>query len=137
MTAMLGREDHASWLNEYTPGWDEAGEAELAPRVAEYAAETEFPQVFEDTVGGLDGSEDPADPLEERSGALFADEGLPSESPHAGGDGRGTDMQTLSDETQTAIKKAREMTRAMLEDDETADNDERDETDVNDNDNNA
>jgi hypothetical protein len=137
MTAMLGREDHASWLNEYTPGWDEAGEDELAPRVAEHAAEREFPQVFEDTVGGLDESEDPGDPLEERSGALFADEGRSPVHNHADAGDAATTTQPLSDEARTAIKEAREMTQAMLEDDETTAKTEDDEAEVNDDDNNA
>jgi hypothetical protein len=74
-TAVLGDDEHEAWLDEHAPGWAEAGEAELAPRVAEHAPEGEFAQVFEDTAGGL-GEPDPTDPPEERSGALFDDEGV-------------------------------------------------------------
>jgi hypothetical protein len=130
MTAMLGREDHADWLDEHTPGWNEAGEKELAPRVAEHAEEKEFPQVFEDTVGGLAESEDPEDPLEERGGALF-DDG--HDHGHAGhshehGPNEGIDVENLDPEARAAIEEAREMTEAMLRDEreqeETDDTDE-------------
>jgi hypothetical protein len=123
MTAMLGREDHADWLDEHTPGWNEAGEKELAPRVAEHAEEKEFPQVFEDTVGGLAESEDPEDPLEERGGALF-DDG----HDHGHGPNEGIDVENLDPEARAAIEEAREMTEAMLRDEreqeETDDTDE-------------
>jgi len=74
-TAVLGDEAHEAWLDEHTPGWGDAGEAELAPRVAEHAPEGEFQQVFEDTAGGMEDEVDRGDPPEERSGALFDDEG--------------------------------------------------------------
>ena len=86
-TAVLGDAEHEAWLDEHAPGWAEAGEAELAPRVAEHAPEGEFPQVFEDTAGGLEEEEDPTDPPEERSGALFDDEGV----EHVGDHRRGHD----------------------------------------------
>jgi hypothetical protein len=127
IVAMMGREDHRSWLDEHTPGWADAGEAELAPRVAEHATEKEFPQVFEDTVGGLEEGEDPDDPLAERGGALFEDaEGIPHGHDH-GGDhphqhtpqeahlaGEGVDAEHLDEETRAVLEEAREMTRTML-----------------------
>jgi|GEM_PF-132283 len=55
-TAMLGNDDHEAWLDEHAPEWADANPAELAPRVAEHAEETDFPQVFEDTTeGGVGG----------------------------------------------------------------------------------
>jgi hypothetical protein len=131
IVAMMGREDHAAWLDEHTPGWADAGEAELAPRVAEHATEKEFPQVFEDTVGGLEEGADPDDPLEERGGALFDDtEGIPHGHDH-GGDhphqhtpqeahlaGEGVDAEHLDEETRAVLEEAREMTRTMLADEE-------------------
>lgn len=150
MTAMLGREDHADWLDEHTPGWNEAGEQELAPRVAEHAEEKEFPQVFEDTVGGLEESEDPDDPLEERGGALFDDEAsVPHGHDHGGGHhqhtpqeahlaGEGVDAEKLDDEAKAALEEAREMTRAMLQDEgESEEADDTDEEPAADDDNNA
>lgn len=42
-TAMIHGDDHEAWLAEHAPGWEEAGERELAGRVVECATETEFP----------------------------------------------------------------------------------------------
>lgn len=58
-TAILGDDDHETWLDEQLPGWGEHGEAWLADRVVELAPEREFPQVFDDTVG-VARSTDPA-----------------------------------------------------------------------------
>ena len=120
-TAVLGDSEHETWLDEHAPGWSEAGEAELAPRVAEHAPEGEFEQVFEDTVGGLEES-DPTDPLEERSGALFDDEAGHAHGPgrehgHDHGHDRSPPREAseLDEETREVLKEAREMTRKMLE----------------------
>jgi len=51
-TAMLGDDGHEAWLDDHAPDWADANPAELAPRVAEHAEETDFPQVFEDTTEG-------------------------------------------------------------------------------------
>jgi hypothetical protein len=105
-TALLGDDDHEAWLDEHTPGWDEAGEDELAERVVEAAKEVEFPQVFEDTTD--DGHDHDHD--EPRPGELFDDE-----PPMAGGRGpgedRGPDGGDLDAETAEALRKARELTR--------------------------
>jgi len=87
-TAMLGDADHEAWLDDHAPGWGEMGEADLAEAVVDHGAETEFPQVFEDTAGGLD---DAADPPSERSGALFDDDagGARDGHEHASGHGHG------------------------------------------------
>lgn len=126
-TAVLGDADHEAWLDEHAPEWGEAGEAELAPRVAEHAPEAEFEQVFEDTAGGLEES-DPTDPLVERSGALFDDAagrehaagrgpGRGHDHDHAGHDHAGAppEPDELDEETREALEEAREMTRRMLE----------------------
>lgn len=129
-TAVLGDADHEAWLEEHAPGWSEAGEAELAPRVAEHAPEAEFEQVFEDTVGGLEES-DPTDPLEERSGALFDD--AAGHGPgrghdhshdhghdHPGHDHMGAprEPEELDEEAREVLEEAREMTRQMIGDGE-------------------
>ncbi|PSQ11142.1 hypothetical protein BRC93_06645 [Halobacteriales archaeon QS_5_70_15] len=144
-TAVLGDEAHEAWLDEHAPGGADAGEAELAPRVAEHAPEGEFPQVFEDTAAGLEESA-PTEPPEERSGALFDDEGVegvhdrrrghdhdhqhghgvpldPDRAGHADhGDrtshlaGPGTDSDELDEGTREVLEEAREMTREMLAD---------------------
>jgi hypothetical protein len=124
-TAVLGDSEHETWLDEHAPGWSEAGESELAPRVAEHAPEGEFEQVFEDTVGGLEES-NPTDPLEERSGALFDDEtghthgsepGRGHDHDHGHGHDRSPPHESteLDEETREVLEEAREMTREMLE----------------------
>jgi hypothetical protein len=150
-TAMLGDEDHEAWLDEHAHGWADQGERELANRVVEHAEETEFPQVFEDTTGD-DG--DQREPADERSGALFEDDGAHGhahgpdhghshDSGHSPGHQHGHDLPTDIDpgqhaadpddpETQEILEDAREMTREMLgvgEGDENEDtNDETSET---------
>lgn len=104
-TALLGNDDHESWLDEHAPGWDDAGEDELAERVVDHASEVEFPQVFEDTTGhDHDGP---------RPGDLF-DEERRTRGPSA----RGTELDT---ETVDAIEEAREMTRRARGDEDESD----------------
>ena len=118
-TAMLGDDAHEAWLDEHVPGWGEMGEAELADAAAEGVETVEFPQVFEDTVDGLD---DGGDPPAERSGALFDDAGHDrdhADRAHADRmrDRGGADEPT--DEKAAAIlEEAREMPRRMLENDD-------------------
>jgi hypothetical protein len=132
-TAVVGDDDHEVWLDEHAPGWSEAGTAELAPRIAEHATERSFPQVFEDTVGGLEAS-DPADPPEERSGMLFEDDGhghvgghdrnhrTPHDTDRTGSAARddrtarpAVDERDLDRETREVLEEARELTREMVE----------------------
>jgi len=136
-TAMLGDDDHEAWLDEHVPAWAEAGEAELADAVADLVEETEFPQLFEDTAGGLEG--DSTDPPEERSGALFDDAGREHgrgaghdhDHDHDHGSGgrdpsRGGAVDTsgpMDDEAAAVLEEAREMTRRMFEGGEGADGD--------------
>ena len=49
-TALLGDDDHETWLEEHVAGWDQLGPDELAEIVVDHATETEFEAVFEDTV---------------------------------------------------------------------------------------
>jgi hypothetical protein len=122
-TAMLGDDDHEAWLDDHVPGWDEMGEADLADELAGDLESTEFPQLFEDTAGGLESN--PREPHEERSGALFEDgegthhdhthgserdHGHPSREPIEGIDGGPTD-----EETAEILEEARELTREMLD----------------------
>jgi len=116
-TAMLGDEAHEAWLDEHAPAWGEMGETELADAVLGAVDEVEFPQVFEDTAGGLD---DGSDPPAERSGALFDDDG---DREHARGGVPG-DGAPVDEETEAILEEAREMTRRMLEDDGDEDNNE-------------
>jgi hypothetical protein len=128
-TAMLGREDHEAWLDDHAPGWAEEGEHELADRVADLAADAEYPQVFEDTTGRLD-SEAAAEGDHDRSGKLFEHEGhaghdhLQNDPGHASHDhGHGYQQADVprDPETQEVLEEARELTREMLEPDDDPD----------------
>jgi hypothetical protein len=117
-TAILGADDHEAWLEEHAPSWGEMGEAELAEAVVDHVEETEFPQVFEDTVGGLE--ESASDSLAERSGMLFEDEGFGEDGPlehehdHGQGPERAGNLSAEMDpETAAIVEEAREMTREM------------------------
>jgi hypothetical protein len=114
-TAILGDDAHEQWLDERVPEWGEMSEAELGEVVVEHVEETEFPQVFEDTVGGLE--ESVPDAPEERSGALFEDEGFgPAGHDHERrhGSARAGPAGEMDPETEAIIEEAREMTREML-----------------------
>ena len=118
-TAILGDDDHEAWLDDHAPDWGEMGEAELADAVVDHVEETEFPQVFEDTVGGLE--ESTPDSLEERSGMLFEDEGFGDDAAHGHDHGHdhgparaGNLSAEMDPETEAIVEEAREMTREML-----------------------
>ncbi|WP_435077353.1 DUF5810 domain-containing protein [Halococcus sp. AFM35] len=94
-TALLGDDDHESWLDDHAPGWEQSGEDDLAERVEADASEVEYPQVFEDTTG-----HDHRHGDEPRPGDLFDER--PSRGPSADAN--------LDAETAAAIEQAREMT---------------------------
>lgn len=126
-TAMLGDDDHEAWLDDHAPGWDDDGEAELADRVEEYAAEVGFPQVFDDTTPDHDHASD-----EPRGGDLFEDElarangrGRGSMASGGGPGAGGAGGDSLDAEAQEILQDAREMTREML-DDESGESDDSD-----------
>ena len=95
-TALLGDDDHESWLDEHAPGWEESGEDDLAERVEEGASEVEYPQVFEDTTG-----RDHRHGDEPRPGDLFDER--PTRGPS-----RDTNLDA---ETAAAVEQARAMTQ--------------------------
>jgi len=130
-TAMVRGGDHEEWLDEHLPEWDEAGEAELAERVTAFAEEEDYPQVFEDTV--TPAGEHQHD--DERSGKLFeesAGHGHGSASHGREGVGHAHDHaedavphemnrppeRPRDDETEAIYEEARELTEAMLADDD-------------------
>ncbi len=118
-TAILGDDDHEAWLAEHAPDWNEMGERELAAAVSEYVEETEFPQLFDDTVGGLD--PDPESQDSERSGALFDEEGHEHRHGHDHDRERQGPIDTSGPtdaETERVLEEAREMTQRLLEDEE-------------------
>ncbi|MFB6084391.1 MAG: DUF5810 domain-containing protein [Halorientalis sp.] len=127
-TAMLGDDDHEAWLEEHAPGWDQDDADALATTVADLAEETDYPQVFEDTVdrrstNSRTQSGDTTDHDHERSGALFDDETRAVER----GRERAQDLSGLDGEDEEILEEAREMTRKIQEGDEPASADDGDE----------
>lgn len=111
-SAILGDDEHESWLDEHAPGWGEMGEDELAETLGEKLEEAEFPELFEDTVGGLDDSSD--DPLSERSGALFEeDHGHDHGGSHSEHGGFVDTSEPMDEETEEILEEAKKMTRRM------------------------
>lgn len=47
-TALLGDEDHETWLEEHAPGWEQEDDAGLAERVLAEAEEIDLPEVDAD-----------------------------------------------------------------------------------------
>ena len=119
-TAMLRHEGHEEWLDEHVPEWGELGPADLGERVVEFAEETEYEEVFEDTVGNtgagrgdLIGGQDHGHGHQHRHGHSG------HEHPH----GQGQDVPTganlgsagnVNAEAQAVLDEARELTRQML-----------------------
>ncbi|MCQ4333079.1 hypothetical protein KM295_06120 [Natronomonas sp. F2-12] len=124
-TAMLGDDDHEAWLEEHAPEWTDMGERELAATVSEDVEATDFPQLFEDTVGGIESETETEDPPAERSGALFEEDGHEGTHGHThhghthahegAPDVPGSSAPT-DGETERILQEAREMTRRMLDD---------------------
>ena len=111
-TAMLGDDEHEAWLDEHAPDWGGMGESELAETVSERIEETDFPQVFDDTVGGLGAESN--DPAAERSGALFDGIGHGHEHTHGNAERpRSETSAPVDDETADVLEAAREMTKRM------------------------
>ncbi|QZX98268.1 DUF5810 domain-containing protein [Halobaculum rubrum] len=57
-TAMLHGDEHEGWLDERVDDWGDRTPADLASSVTEFAEETEYDEVFEDTTGGGHGHRD-------------------------------------------------------------------------------
>ncbi|MFB6165768.1 MAG: DUF5810 domain-containing protein [Haloarculaceae archaeon] len=115
-TAMLGDEAHEAWLDEHAPGWQDGGADDLAPRVTAHAAETEFPQVFEDTTHDHDHDHEHDD---ERSGALFDDE--PAFATEARDSVRGA--RDLDGDAADIMEEARALTRQIQDGEDGQDGD--------------
>jgi hypothetical protein len=103
-TAMLRHEEHEAWLDEHVEGWSSLSPPELAEAVVPHAEETEYEEVFEDTVEGHD-------------------HGREHDHSMSGGAAGATGAGQLDAEAQQILTEARELTRRMMADDE-ADGDE-------------
>jgi len=102
-TAVVRGGDHEAWLDDHVPGWGEFDEETLADRVVEYAADADYPQVFEDTTGGHDHAH------------RGADRSRPDDLPV---DVAGMD-DDLDGDAEEILEEARERTRQRREDSET------------------
>jgi hypothetical protein len=121
--AMTHAGDHESWLDEHAPDWAANGPAELAPRVADLAAEADYDVVFEDTADDGGGEDELYDPDLQGTLGEF-DHGNGHEHKHGHGHGQadargndrsrpGVDTDELSPETRDVLETAREFTRRM------------------------
>ena len=103
-TALVRGTDHEAWLDEHVPEWESLDDNGLAARVTEFAEETEYPQVFEDTTGQRS--------HEERSRERSSDRpGDPADVPLADV----PDQDELDEEAEAALQHARELTRQRRE----------------------
>ncbi len=57
-TSLVRGGDHEEWLDETVPEWESMTEEALAEEVTAHAEQKEYPQVFEDTTGQHDHSDD-------------------------------------------------------------------------------
>jgi hypothetical protein len=117
-TALLGDADHEAWLDQNAPEWESLDPPALADRVVGSVPETEFPEVFEDTVP------------DERRGEAH---GRAHDHGHGRGDaGQATapehdgpvraDRDSLDDEARAILDRARKLTEQRRDD---GDHDER------------
>jgi hypothetical protein len=110
-TAMLHGDAHERWLDERVPEWADRGADDLAPVVADHADETDYDEVFEESIP-------------ERDHAHSDHDTSPHDAPSAFA------ADDLDGDAQRTLAEAREMTRAMLEADADADADADAETDA-------
>ncbi len=96
VTAMTHGDEHEDWLDEHVPDWSEHSPRSLGDALAEYATETGYDQVFEDTV-----AHDHAD-------ATSLEDALADATR---GPGRGE----LTDEHRAVLEDAVAMTETMVE----------------------
>ncbi len=133
-TAIARGGDHEAWLDERVPDWADYDEDALAAEVAPLAEEREFPQLFEDTAGGLDETHDHGGQGHDHSHGQRDYDASPTH-PAAVDPGRfGDGEDNLDDEARDIIETAREMTEQRREDatsdgDEAAANDGEESTD--------
>jgi len=110
-TAMLGDDDHESWLEEHAPDWESEDDAGLAARLREQVETVEHPiddVETHDHSGHDHGRSDAGGPTEDR----LADQ-------YVGGVTRGP--AALDDEAREIVSEARELTREMQADETDSD----------------
>lgn len=125
-TAMLHGDEHETWLDERVPEWSSTNAEELGSAVVEYAEETEYEEVFEDTVHGHGGQSHGG---HGHGGSPFED--APETNPgFNAATAAGMGGETMDDEARAVLEEAKELTEQMrAERVESEDGDEGDGTD--------
>lgn len=100
VTAMVHGDAHETWLDDHVEDWSSMGPDDLGPVVAEYATETEYDEIFDDTVH---------DHGQAPQGERFEDQIARQGSRGPGGRG------DLTADQQEILEDAREMTEEMLD----------------------
>lgn len=116
ITASLGRQEHQEWLEEHAPEWGERSPEELGEIVSQYAPEIETPE-FEGASGGAgsgSGHSHGHDHDHGRPTGLEDDLARQSRQP-----GRGS----MTNEAENVLQEARELTRRMVNADESSGDD--------------
>ena len=98
VTASLGREDHAAWLEDHAPDWADRSPAELGEIVGEHAPEIDTPE-FEDGARGHAHGHEPGRPES-------LEDGLARQARQPG---RGA----MTSEAESVLREAQELTRRM------------------------
>jgi hypothetical protein len=110
-TAIARGGDHEAWLDDNVPDWGDRDEDGLAEAVTPLAEEREYPQLFEDTAGGLEETPDHADHDHAQHGRSPTHPAAVDPGRFGGGDGE------LDEEARDILETAREMTEQRRDDD--------------------
>ncbi|GAA0206268.1 DUF5810 domain-containing protein [Halobaculum roseum] len=111
-TAMLHGDEHEDWLDEHVDDWGDRTPADLASAATEFAEETEYDEVFEDTTGNGHGHHDHA-------------HGDPARSDVTGDPTGGAAEAVVDEAVESVLEEAQELTEEMygLDEDGDADGD--------------
>jgi len=123
-TALLGDADHEAWLDDHAPEWESLDPPALADRVVDSVPETEFPEVFEDTVPDEQRGHDHTHGRADDHGRGRA--GEDASAPGHDGPVR-ADRDALDGEARAILDRARELTERRLEDERRPEDGESDE----------
>lgn len=108
-TAIARGGDHEDWLDDHVDDWGSMDEATLADHVVEFADEEEYPQVFEDTTTQ---DHDHPDSQGDPSTDSTAGAGIPERA----------DLDIDSDDVDSVVDEAVELTRQRRNEDDESEN---------------
>jgi hypothetical protein len=112
--AMTHGDDHESWLDEHTPGWEASGPAELAPRLTELADDAPYEVVFEDTTPASEPGERHDPGIQGATGEHSHGSGRGHDHSRPRGDDSIDETADLAPEERAVVEAAQELTREML-----------------------